>query len=89
MLTILMATYNGSGTLPDVLCAYPALESPDGGWELVIVDNGSSDNTKDIIASFHQRLPLTYLFEPRRGKNVALNTGLESVRKPENAAKIA
>ena len=79
MLTVLMATYNGSRTLPLVLDAHCKLDSPRGGWKLVIVDNGSTDDTKKIIASFTSRLPLSYIFEPRVGKNVALNTGLASV----------
>jgi glycosyltransferase involved in cell wall biosynthesis len=42
------------------------------------VDNGSTDATKEIIHSFVSRLPLTYAFEPLRGKNAALNFGLAS-----------
>ena len=76
MLTVLIATYNGAKTLPAVLNAHCALEPPDGGWKLVIVDNGSTDDTQEIIAAFRQRLPLTYLCEPKKGKNIALNTGL-------------
>jgi L-malate glycosyltransferase len=79
MLTILIATYNGAKTLPEVLSAYCALEPPDGGWKLVIVDNGSTDHTKEIIAAFRHRLPLTYLCEPKKGKNAALNTGLSTI----------
>jgi glycosyltransferase involved in cell wall biosynthesis len=45
---------------------------------LVIVDNGSTDATKEIIYSFMSCLPLTYAFEPLRGKNAALNLGLAS-----------
>jgi L-malate glycosyltransferase len=78
MLTVLIATYNGANTLPEVLNAYCALEPPDGGWKLVIVDNGSTDHTKDVIAAFFRRLPLTYLYEPKQGKNAALNTGIAS-----------
>jgi glycosyltransferase involved in cell wall biosynthesis len=79
MLTVLIASYNGAKTLADVLNAYCALEPPDGGWKLVIVDNGSTDHTKDAIAAFCDRLPLTYLYEPKPGKNAALNTGLSSL----------
>ena len=46
---------------------------------MVIVDNGSTDESRSIIASFEDRLPLTYVFEPKAGKNTALNTGLASV----------
>jgi L-malate glycosyltransferase len=65
--------------LPEVLNGYCALEPPEGGWKLVIVDNGSTDDTKAVIAAFRHRLPLTYLYEPRAGKNAALNTGLSHV----------
>lgn len=76
MLTVLFATRNGAKTLPAVLEAYRALESPQGGWHLVVVDNGSTDESRKIIASFEDRLPLTYVFEPKVGKNTALNAGL-------------
>jgi L-malate glycosyltransferase len=79
MLTVLMATYNGARTLPIVLDAYGALETPRGGWKLIIVDNASTDTTKQVIGSFVQKLPLTYLSEPKRGKNAALNTGLSHI----------
>jgi glycosyltransferase involved in cell wall biosynthesis len=79
MLTVLMATHNGARTLPEVLNAFGKLESPDGGWKLIIVDNGSTDSTKEIIASFKSRLPLSYAFEPILGKSVAQNTGLLNV----------
>jgi glycosyltransferase involved in cell wall biosynthesis len=79
MLTVLIATYNGARTLPEVLSAHCALEQPDGGWKLVIVDNGSTDRTREVIAAFGPHLPLTYLYEPKPGKNAALNTGLSSL----------
>ncbi len=62
-----------------MLNAYCRLDSPDGGWKLIIVDNGSTDSTKEIIASFRSRLPLTYAFEQTLGKSVAVNTGLLSI----------
>ena len=79
MLTVLMATHNGGQTLPRVLDAYSKLDTPPGGWKLVIVNNGSTDDTGEIIASFATRLPLTCIWEPSPGKNNALNTGLSSV----------
>ncbi|MES2739994.1 MAG: glycosyltransferase [Pseudomonadota bacterium] len=76
MLTVLMATYNGARTLTKVLQAYCRLTPPAAGWRLVIVDNGSDDDSAVLIGQFRQRLPLTCLHEGRRGKNVALNTAL-------------
>jgi L-malate glycosyltransferase len=80
MLTILMATYNGSQTLPKVFDACLGLASPRAGWQMVIVDNASSDDTQHVVESYTDRLPITLVEEPRRGKNRALNTGLEYVR---------
>ena len=79
MLTVLFATYNGSKTLPMVFDAYSKQELPKNEWKLVIVDNGSDDNTQEIIRDFSHSLPITLLFEQRRGKNIALNTGLPHI----------
>ena len=79
MITVLIATHNGAETLPAVLNSYCKLEPPNGGWELIIVDNGSTDSTKEIVHAFQSRLPLTYVFEPRLGKAVAQNNGLSRI----------
>ncbi len=76
MLTVLMATRNGGRTLASVLECFSQLQAPSSGWKLVIVDNGSTDLTRNIIESFRTALPLTYVFEEALGKNVALNSGL-------------
>jgi glycosyltransferase involved in cell wall biosynthesis len=76
VLTVLIASLNGEHLLPSVLEAYCRIEAPEGGWKLVIVDNGSTDRTKAIILSYSDRLPITYVLEPQPGKNAALNTGL-------------
>src|SRR5690606_23092556 len=44
--------------------------------EIVVVDNNSGDDTRAVIESLAGRLPVRYLFEPRPGKNCALNCGL-------------
>lgn len=43
MLTVLMATHDGSDTLERTLRAFAALDEPSGGWKLVIVNNASTD----------------------------------------------
>lgn len=44
--------------------------------EFVIVDNHGHDDTSAVIESVADRLPVRRLFEPRPGKNCALNRGL-------------
>ncbi len=76
MLTVLLATKDRAQILHEVLDAYCHLEAPAKGWKLVVVDNGSMDQTSRVIASFRGRLPLHSIVEPKLGKNHALNTGL-------------
>ncbi|MGH9493518.1 MAG: glycosyltransferase [Candidatus Sulfotelmatobacter sp.] len=79
MLTVLMATRNRAATLQQTLESFCRLQEPSSGWKLVIVDNGSTDQTPAVLASFENRLPLHTVYEPTNGKNSALNTGLDIV----------
>jgi glycosyltransferase involved in cell wall biosynthesis len=79
MLTVLFATRNRARILQSVLRTFCRVESPDGGWKLVVVDNGSSDQTALVLASYSDRLPLYSVVEPQLGKNCALNAGLALV----------
>ena len=76
MLTVFFATRNRSQMVGSVLETFSRLQPPFCGWKLVIIDNGSTDRTREVVASFQTCLPLTYVFEGTAGKNVALNAGL-------------
>ena len=78
MLSVLMATHNGAdnGPLSGRWTAMSELDSPPGGWNLVIVNNASTDDTEARIQKWRDRLPLEYTVEPRLGKSVAMNTAL-------------
>jgi len=54
----------------------------DRSWELVIVDNGSTDDTAAVVRDFIKttNLRAIYLFEPTPGKTNGLNTALETAR---------
>ena len=45
---------------------------------IIIIDNASKDNTKEVICSFEQFLPIKYLYEPNIGIPYARNLALES-----------
>jgi glycosyltransferase involved in cell wall biosynthesis len=79
MLTVLLATKNRAAILQETLEAFCHLQEPASGWKLVIADNGSTDQTSTVLASFANRLPLHAVSEPTGGKNSALNTGLRLV----------
>lgn len=75
-LTVLMATHNGAGTLPRVLTAFSRLQSPPGGYRLLVVDNASTDGTSNVLRELSKDLPLQVFQCPERGKNRALNLAL-------------
>ena len=72
-----MASFNGADTLPRVLDAYCALQPPDGGWILRIVDDGSTDGTALLAERYRTRLPIQLLRLARCGKSAALNAAIE------------
>ena len=78
MMTVLFATRNRARLLRRVLDTFTLLEPPPGGCKLVVVDNGSTDDTQTVLADYRGPLPLEHLQESRLGKNHALNTGLNA-----------
>jgi len=78
-ISVLITTYNRAEILRRTLENMATLERDGLSVEFVVVDNNSSDHTKEVIESFADRLPIQYLFEFRPGKNCALNKALREV----------
>jgi glucosyl-dolichyl phosphate glucuronosyltransferase len=76
--TVLIASRNGAKWIARVLDAY-ADQAEDCPWQLVVVNNNSTDNTRQIVESYREKLPITIVDEPVAGKNRALNAGLPYV----------
>lgn len=77
-LSILVCTYNRSESLRRTLESFVRLEVEPGlRWQVVVVDNSSTDRTQETIASFQERLPLVAGHEAKQGKSHALNSGLD------------
>ncbi len=80
-LSIIIASHNRAESLVKFLHGLSHQVVPDGvDWEVVIVDNNSTDRTKSAIAPLIEGSPqrYTYLLESRQGKSIALNTGLRA-----------
>ena len=57
--TVLICTYNRAGYLArtlDSLATMPA--NPGFSWNVLVVDNNSSDNTRDVVLSHAGRFPV-------------------------------
>ena len=78
-ISVLIATYNRAEILRQTLESMTDLDREGLAVEFVVVDNNSSDHTKQVVESFSGKLPIRYLFESRPGKNCALNKALDEV----------
>lgn len=78
-ITVLIPTYNRADILCETLEAMCKVDREGLSVEFVVIDNNSNDHTKAVVESFSKRLPICYLFEPRPGKNCALNKALNEV----------
>ena len=78
--TILICTRNQSTSLERTLHSLTALRLPaEMSFTTVVVDNGSIDNTPDVLARFAHALPLEVIREERPGLSVARNAGVASL----------
>src|SRR4051794_22196645 len=81
LISILLCTCNRSASLRRTLESLGKVRVPGANAELVVVDNGSTDDTADAVRNAGlKNMDVRYLLEPGRGKARALNTGLDHVR---------
>jgi len=74
LVTILMPAYNGEIYLQQAINSVLAQTYPI--WELIVVDDGSIDNTADLVANYCDSR-IRYTYQENRGQAAALNRGLE------------
>lgn len=74
-LSVVMPVYNERRWLAEVVRRVEAVPVPK---EIVIVDDGSSDGTRELLAELERRPGVRVIYQPRnRGKGAALRAGFE------------
>jgi dolichyl-phosphate beta-glucosyltransferase len=82
-LSVVIPTYNEArrivGTLQKV-SGY--LSSKDYTYEIIVVNDGSTDNTRDVVSKLAQSLPSVRIisYEENKGKGHAVKTGMREAR---------
>lgn len=80
-ISVVVCTRNRAVPLAQLLESMAAMRVPESlFWELLVVDNGSTDATAAVIASFAGRLPIRYTHEGRPGLSNARNHGVAQAR---------
>lgn len=76
--TICIATYNRAHTINRTLDSLVNQTFKD--FEVLVIDDGSSDNTQEKITSYKELLNLIYIKKENGGKSSALNVGFTRAR---------
>jgi glycosyltransferase involved in cell wall biosynthesis len=75
--SIILPTYNRSKFLPEAFAAIRDQQWTD--WELIVVDDGSTDNTRELVPELTRGWPqpVRYIHQENQGAYGARNTGLD------------
>lgn len=82
-LSVVLPTYNGAKRIAAVLdCLLSQVVNSDIAWNVLVVDNNSSDDTADVVRQYQHHWPtdrpLSYVFEPQQGLAYARQCGMDS-----------
>jgi glycosyltransferase involved in cell wall biosynthesis len=75
---VIIPTYNRSTTLILTLQSLASQNYPSESYEIIVVDNASTDETKEVVQQAvkeHAGTKIRYIFETRQGVHYARNTG--------------
>jgi glycosyltransferase involved in cell wall biosynthesis len=75
-ITVVIPTYNSASYILDALDSVFSQTFTD--YDVIIVDDGSTDNTRDLLGPYMSRI--SYHYQPNQGLAVARNVGLSLAR---------
>jgi glycosyltransferase involved in cell wall biosynthesis len=73
LVSVIIPTYNYGSFLAE--CVNSVFRQSEKNIEIIIVDDGSTDNTSDVVKAFKGRVK--YIFQENKGLSAARNTGLK------------
>jgi glycosyltransferase involved in cell wall biosynthesis len=76
VLSAIICTYNRVNLLKEALESLVAQAIGKEQYELIVIDDGSSDETQECVLSYSEKLPLKYFFQKNAGLASAKNHGI-------------
>lgn len=77
LVSVIIPTYNRARFL--VQAVDSVLRQTYRNFEIIVVDDGSTDNTKEVVSQYASE-PLKYVFQKNNGPSAARNTGIKLAR---------
>ena len=87
-ISLVICTYNRCSYLPSTLESILKQSLDSSHFQLIIIDNASTDNTKALAEEFisqETQLDVSYFFEPNKGLSFARNRGVAEAKYPNIA----
>jgi Glycosyl transferase family 2/Methyltransferase domain len=81
-LSAILCTYNRAELLSQTLESILGQTLDRSNFELIVIDDGSSDHTRQVVESFEGRLPLRYAYQANAGLASAKNHGIYCSQAP-------
>ncbi len=80
--SIVIPTYNRSEKLKECLKALFDQDYPKKEYEIIVVDDGSTDNTPQLLKKMQKlsHVPLYFFLQPNQGQGVARNKGIQEAQ---------
>jgi glycosyltransferase involved in cell wall biosynthesis len=79
-MTAILTTYNRDALVGMVLKSFVSQTFANDAYELIVVDDGSLDDTAAVVSHFVDKIPLRYVYQPNAGLAAAKNHGLALAR---------
>ena len=79
-LSVILCTYNRSSLLQMSLASLVDQTLDKDSFEVIVIDDGSSDTTREVVNSFAGRLPLRYFYQNNAGLAAAKNHGIYAAK---------
>jgi glycosyltransferase involved in cell wall biosynthesis len=75
--SVVVCSHNRADSLAETLAALKSQVTKNILWEIIVVDNNSTDHTKSTVESAKSdTVSIVYAFEPNQGLSYARNTGI-------------
>lgn len=78
---LIIPVYNEEDTVGMTIESLMDVEYPDDKLEIVVVNDGSEDDTREIAEQYTDEEKITLVNQENQGKGAALNRGLEKINK--------